>query len=40
MSDETDTQTRRAVLRAGIGVAAGIAAGGTSAAQAKSPSPC
>lgn len=37
MSDETDSKTRREVLKAGIGVAAGIAAGTMSPAQAKSP---
>lgn len=37
MSDETGSKTRREMLKAGIAVAAGIAAGGTSAAHAKSP---
>jgi len=37
MSDGTDTQTRRDVLKAGVGVAAGLAATGAPAALAKAP---
>jgi phosphoglycerate dehydrogenase-like enzyme len=37
MSDEMGTKTRRDALKAGFAVAAGVAAGGTSVAQAKSP---
>jgi D-3-phosphoglycerate dehydrogenase len=36
MSDDTDTRTRREVLKIGLGVAAGLTAGGASAAQPRS----